>query len=157
MISVRIAICIVVLAAPLANAATIVTNTNILLSDGGTFADYALTVFQDAAGTDPTSVFFDYDGANVEVVLSNADEGSDWYRVDAGDEFSRQNIVDGLFTTIFAASSPNGLISVGSGNFFFGVNTGEGFGASGPNRDAFGWIELTNSAGELANVGNAMA
>ena len=145
----------------LAGATTVVTNTNILLSDGEVGADYTLTVYQDAAETDPTSIFFDYDGANVEVVAWNIDEESDWYVVDAGDEFTRQNIVGGLFTAIFTTDRPRGPIPVGSGDFYLGVSTGQGYDGPGPpsppNRDSFGWVELTNAVGGLANAGNAIA
>ena len=161
MVSVRIATCVALMAPSLASATTVVTDTNILLSDDGGAADYTLTVYQDAAGTDPTSIFFDYDGANVEVVAWNLDEVSDWYVVGAGDEFTRQNIVGGLFTAIFTIDGPRGPIPVGSGDFYLGVSTGQGYDGPGPpsppNRDSFGWVELTNAVGGLANAGNAIA
>ena len=149
--------CAVLLAPSLADAVTVVVDTNILLTADGILADYALTVYQDAAGTDPTSVWFDYDGANVEVVAWNIDEESDWYLVDSGDEFTRQNIASGLFTVIFTTDSPRGPISVGSGAFYLAVNTGQGFDASGPNRDEFGWIEVRSSETGLVQSSNAMA
>jgi len=36
------------------------------------------------------------------------------------------------------------------------VNTGQGFDASGPNRDEFGWIEVSSSVAGLVQLGNAM-
>jgi hypothetical protein len=161
MVSARIATCVALMAPSLAGATTVVTDTNILLSDGEVGADYTLTVYQDTAGTDPTSIFFDYDGTNVEVVAWNLDEVSDWYVVAAGDEFTRQNIVGGLFTAIFTTDGPRGPIPVGSGDFYLGVSTGQGWNGPGPpsppNRDSFGWVELTNTVGGLANAGNAIA
>ena len=49
-----VAACFVLAVSSLANATTVVTNGNISLSAGGGISDYMLSVFQDAAGTDPT-------------------------------------------------------------------------------------------------------
>jgi hypothetical protein len=152
-----VAACVVLLVPSLADATTVLTNTNISLSADGGVADYVLTVYQDVAGTDPTSVFFDYDGTNVEIIAWNIDEESDWYLVDAGDEFSKQNIRSGLFTVLFTTDWPRGPISVGSGDFYLAVNTGQGFDASGPNRDHFGWIAVSSPMTGLVQSGNAMA
>lgn len=152
-----IAACAVLSLASLADATTVVTDANVSLSPSGSLGDYQLTVFQDAAGTDPTSVWFDYDGTNIEIVNWNIDEGSDWYLVLGGDEFSARNIGDALFTTLLTIDSPAGPIPVGSSDFFLAVNTGLGVDASGPNRDAFGWVELSDTGTELVQLGSAMA
>jgi len=93
---------------------------------------------------------------NLEVISWTLDEESDWYLVSAGQVFSSQNIDGGLFTTVFTTDSPAGSIAVGS-EFFLGFSTGQSFGAAGPNRDAFGWIELMRSASGLVAGGNAIA
>ena len=146
------------IASPTSAMSTVETG-NISLSESNEFSDYGLTVFQDAAATDFTSVYFDYDGNNLEIISWNIDEESDWYLVASGDEFSAQNIDGGVFTTIFTADSPRGPIAVGSGDFFLGVNTGLGFDAPlfEPNRDVFGWVHLRNTGTELVLLGDAMA
>ena len=158
MVSARIAACIVLVAPSLASATTVVADTNISLSPGGALGDYTLTVYQDAAGTDFTTVFFDFDGTNVNFVTGVIDEGSDWYLVDGGDAFSKGNVASGLFTALFVNLSSSGPVPVGPGNFFLGVNTGLGFDWSDPNRpdpkrDEFGWTELSSSGTDLAQVG----
>ena len=153
MVSARIAVCIVLVAPSLSSATTVVVDTNISLSPGGAFGDYMLTVYQDAAGTDYTEVFFDFDGTNVNFVTGVIDEGSDWYLVDDGDAFSKGNVASGLFTALFVNLSSSGPVPVGPGNFFLGVNTGLGFDWSDPNRDEFGWTELSSSGTDLAQVG----
>ena len=128
----------------------------------GPWADYTLTVYQDAAGTDYTEVIFDFDGTNVNFVIGVIDEGSDWYLVDGGDAFSKGNVASGLFTALFVNLSSSGPVPVGPDNFFLGVNTGLGFDWSDPNRpdpnrDEFGWTELSSSGTDLVQVGNAVA
>ena len=159
MVSARIAACIVLVAPSLASATTVVADANISLSPGGDLGDYTLTVYQDAAGTDYTEVFLDFDGTNVNFVTGVIDEGSDWYLVDNGDAFSKGNVVSGLFTALFVNLSSSGPVPVGPDNFFLGVNTGLGFDGSPlpPNRDEFGWIELSSSGTDLVQVGNAVA
>ena len=142
----------------LAGATTVVVDTNISLSLGGALGDYVLTVSQDAAGTDSTSVFLDFDGTSVDFITGNIDEGSDWYLADAGDPFSQANIDAGLFTPLFVNLVSSGPVAVGPSGFFMGVSTGQGFtDFPNPNRDVFGWIELSISGTDLTDDGNAVA
>jgi len=144
---------------PLLANATVVTDANIILipAPSGPSTNYSFTTYQDEAGTDPTSVWFNYDGASLEIVNWNIDEELDWYLVDGGDEFTKQNIDAGLFIAIFTVDLPRGPISVGSGDFYLGVNTGLGFSGSAPKRDVFGWIELNVSGAGLISTNNAVA
>lgn len=151
---------VILFAASVAHATIVVTGTNVVLSEGGLFGttDYTLTVYQDAAATDPTSVFFDYNGTKLEVVSWSLDEESDWYVAFAAEVFSAQNIERDQFTAIFTTESPRGPISVGSGNFFLAVSTGQGEDASSePNRHVFGWVELSNTGEELVALRSAVA
>ena len=64
-----------------------VATGNILLSANpgfGPSSDYALTVFQDAEATDPTSIFFNYIDSQLIFVTTNIDEASDWYLGELG-------------------------------------------------------------------------
>ncbi len=144
----------------LAGATSVVIDTNISLSAGsgsplGT--DYELTLQQDAAATDPTIVFFDFDGTSIDFITGVVDEGSDWYLVDAGDPFTNADIDAGLFTPLFVVLASSGPVPVGPGSFFLGGSTGKGFSGSDPNRDVFGWIELSISGTDLSVAGNAVA
>ena len=134
-------------------AITVVPDANIELLDAEFVGDYALLVQQDAAGADDTTAFFDFDGTALRLTSSVLDEASDWYLVEAGDAFRTSNIEAGLYPRI---SGPP--VVVGSGTFFLGVVTGLGFIDLGvPNRDVFGWIELSVSGSTLSVLGNAMA
>lgn len=150
-------VCLGLLVPGLLRAQTVVVDTNISLSPGAPIGAYMLTVFQDAAGTDPTSIWLDYDGTNVEVVSWNIDEESDWYLAFDNDPFSAQNIGGGLFTAIFTTDSPAGPIAVGPGDFILAVNTGQGFIGDDPNRDVYGWIRLSKSGPDLIDGGDAVA
>ncbi len=114
--------------------------------------DYGATVYQDAAGTDGTSVFFNYDGSNLQIMDLNMDEGSDWYLVNDGDQFSRENIDNGLFPVLISPDTrplPGPPVVVGSEDFYLGVNTGQyfvGIDESGnliPARDVYGWVHIS--------------
>ncbi len=140
----------------LAGATTVVVGTNISISAGGGIGDFQLSVFQDAAATDFTCALFDFDGTNVNFIDGCLDEGSDWYLVMDMDAFSRSNIAEGMFTALFVNLSSSGPVPVGPGSFFLGVNTGLGFDPN-PNRDVFGWIELSISGTDLTEVGDTVA
>ena len=76
--------------------AAVVANTNVMLDDGAAgAADYALTVFQDETGTDPTTMWFDLSGDTLSLVMINLDEASDWYQVTGSDVFSAASIIGG--------------------------------------------------------------
>jgi len=145
------------IAAP-ALTAVVVPETNILLDKMPLFdGNHSLTVYQDAVATDYTSVWLEYDGAAIEIVNWNIDEESDWYLVEAGDEFGEKNIASDLFTPIFTTDSPRGPISVGT-DFYLGVSTGIGYyGYPIPTRDVFGWVHLKWDGTKLVNDENAMA
>ena len=109
-----ITICWVLAVPSLGSATTVVTNANITLTGG--LGNYGLSVFQDAAATDHTFAQFMYDGANLTIVATTIDEGSDWYLAFAGDHFSAEAIATGSFTKI------TGPTNVGSGNFFLAID-----------------------------------
>ena len=101
----------------LAGATSVVIDTNISLGVAPPLGtDYELTLQQDAAGTDPTIVFFDFDGTSIDFITGVVDEGSDWYLVDAGDPFTNADIDAGLFTPLFVVLASSGPVPVGPGN-----------------------------------------
>ena len=112
-------------------AQTVISNSNLLLSPGLFGADYTFSVYQNAAATNGTAFYFDYDGTKVTYVTELIDEGSDWYVVKPGDAFTPANIQAGLFTPIVTFGPVGyGPINVGSGDFWLGVSThigGTGF------------------------------
>ena len=80
---------------PLLANATAVIDANVLLALGSPpGVNDVLTVFQDEAATDPTSVVFDYDGSHLEIVSWNVDEESEWYLVEADDVQAIQRFLD---------------------------------------------------------------
>ena len=123
-----------------------ISNTNVVLSTTSPFSEYSLTIYQDAAATDPTSIFFDRQGQNLIFRNSNADEGSEWYFANFNDVFTASTISQGAFT---AFGQVDQAYNVGFGDFYFGVNTGNGFQGASPRREIFGWALLRNTAGGL--------
>lgn len=157
-----LSIALSIISAPYLTAA-VISNTNVSLSDGGfAGADYALTVFQDEAGTDPTSILFNVTGSILTFVTSNIDEGSDWYLASFEDEFSNGNIQADLFQ-VFVRATTSGFesndLNVGFGSFYLGVNTGNMDGGFDPfpPRNLYGWVRLQNTGGSLTMLGNAMS
>lgn len=145
-----------------AGAGAAVSTNNLVLSAlplGGLDSDYALTVFQNAEATDPTTVLFNLTDSTLVFETGNIDEGSDWYVVPFGASFTADTIANGEFT-IFIKSDMNGVttnpISLQDGAFFLGVNTGLGFSSTGPSRQFFGWVELLKSGDTLSLVRSAM-
>lgn len=141
----------------------VIGNTNIVLSDSvWTGADYALTVYQDHAGTDPTTILFKLSESVLTFVNTNIDEGSDWYFASFGNEFSDVNIQANLFQ-VFVRGTNSGFetneIDVGYGSFYLGVNTGKMISGNDPfpPRNLYGWVHLQNSDGNLTMLGNAMS
>lgn len=132
--------------------AALMVDTNIAISNLGT--NYALTVYQDAARTDFTSVFFEWSTTNLIFRDYNIDESSDWYFADYGDVFTTTTITQGTFTLF---NQVNVSFNVGYDEFYLGVNTGIGFTNSAPRRDVYGWVLLTNAPSGLSIVNSAVA
>ncbi len=145
----RLILCVTVLLCGLgqvqADVEVVVGNIEFRLDDHWQIAEYWATVYQDAAGTDPTSVFFDYDGSNLQIMDLNLDEGSDWYLVNEGDQLSKENIDNGLFPILINTDMwPGPPVFVGSEDFYLGVNTGVGWWEQGvPVRDVYGWVHIS--------------
>ncbi len=131
-------------------------------SDAPDYYNYAASVYQDAAAEDYTCTDFDYDGLNLAVTAYCLDEGSDWYLVNEGDQFSRENIDNGLFPALKTYHNQFPPVFVGSGEFYLGMNTGLGWLNRDedpwiPNRDVYGWVHIGNVDGELVQIGDATA
>ncbi len=139
--------------------AAVSTNNIMLSTNPGFGSDYALTVYQDAQATNPTTILFNYTDSKLIFVTSNIDEGSDWYLVTAGSVFSTSTITAGEFP-LFIKGDFSGFttnqIDAPEGSIFLGVNTGLGFSESGPNRQFFGWVELQSDGGNLSYVKSAI-
>src|SRR3954468_7470982 len=126
-------------------AQTVVQNSNLLFGPDTNLppANYAFTAYQAADRSDWTSVWFKYDGSNLQLINTNIDEGSDWYIVHSGNEFSRANIAAGRFPTLLRVSLttpiPGPSLNVGTGDFWLGAATGRVlFGE----RTVYGWVHL---------------
>lgn len=79
----------------------------------------------------------------MQAINTNIDQGSDWYVVHSGDEFSRANISAGRFPTLIQVSPstpiPGQSLTVGTGDFWLGAATGTVlFGQ----RTVYGWVRL---------------
>lgn len=135
-----------------ASAATI-SGTNVVLSTNAGFSDYTLTVYQNAGATDPTSIFFDRQGQNLIFRTYNVDESSDWYFADYNNSFTAASISQSAF---MAFNQVDQSYNVGFGDFYLGVNTGNGFQGGSPGREVFGWALLRNSANGLQLLENAV-
>lgn len=139
---------------PAAQAVTVVSNSNVELSAGDAveFYDYMLTVFQDSAATDFTSIHFDFDGLTIGQPGTVLDEGSDWFRVAPGQVFSGRQLADGLFPDIQDQPVPGGV-------FYLGVNTGRRLGIDDVEhpRDVYGWAAFENTVSGLVLLDSAVA
>ena len=126
-------------------------DSNVILS--GAPESYALTVFQNFIATDWTSIWFDRDETDLIFRTYNADEGSDWYFCAYNAEFSAETVSD---YTLF--NQYDQRFTVGYGDFYLGVNTGNGFIDFGvPDRSIYGWAHLNNSPEGLEFLGSAIA
>ena len=86
---------------------------------------------------------------------------ADFYLVSAGSTFSKATIASGNFTPLFNTDQPH-TVSVPydptqSTSFYLGINTGLGFSNNRPNRDVFGWVQLSNSSTGMSIISSAMA
>ena len=124
-----------------------ISNSNfIVVPDTTMGAQFRFTVFQDQAATDPTSLLIALSGSVMTPVAWNVDEEADYYLVPNLAVFSAATISLGQFPPLFAANQPHSL-NVGFGDFYLGINTGQGFvGAGQPRRDVFGWVHFVNDA-----------
>ena len=138
----------------------VVFENNIQLNADPGFADFELLIFQDAAATDPTSIFFDFDSAAsmITFVTANIDEGSEWYFADQGEEFSAATIGSlVVFASLDNPSTVNMSFETESPLFHLGVNTGLGDGSGGEfDRSVFGWVLLENTGSDLELVESAV-
>jgi hypothetical protein len=134
----------------------VVVNTNFSLSLAG--PNYSFRVLQDEAGTDPTDIQAALAGQTLTPVLWSVDEGADYYLVPNGAIFSSATIALGLFQPLLVTVHPS-TVNVGFGDFYLGINTGQGFSTpSQPRRDVFGWVHLVNNSQTgLSMVSNAMS
>jgi hypothetical protein len=139
-------------------AATVVSNANLnwQASPPQSTTSYTATIFQDAAATDHTLAWFDFDGTSIKSAGAAVDESSDWYVMNAGEEFSKQAILNGLPSPLVISAVISPPVTVGfEQEFYLGVNTGLGF-ESGF-RNVFGWVLLKPIGGVLTMVDNAVS
>jgi hypothetical protein len=133
--------------------AAVITNSNITLQADGIVGRFSLTVYQNEAGTNPTSIWFDHEGTNLILrgIGINLDKGSNWYFANYGDAFGPTTIDSGSFVLFSLLETFN----VGYGDFYFGVSTGESVFPS--DYDVFGWAKLRNSSSGVELLGSAVA
>jgi len=150
MMKAAIAISAILLAASTsAFAQTVIQNSNLVITPDSSFppANYIFGVYQNIDRSDPTGVWFKYDGSHMQAITTNIDEGSDWYVVHSGDQFSRANIAAGQFPKLISVSPgtpiPGPSLTVGTSDFWLGVATGTVlFG----DRTVYGWVHLQPSS-----------
>ncbi|HEY2801087.1 MAG TPA: PEP-CTERM sorting domain-containing protein [Chthoniobacterales bacterium] len=118
-------------------------------------ANYRFTVYQDEAGTDPTSLWVELDGQMLSAITWNIDEEADYYLVPNLAVFTAETIASGMFQPLFVVDHPY-TINVGFGDFYLGINTGRGLVGGRPNRDVFGWAHFVNDQTGLHMIGNAV-
>jgi PEP-CTERM motif len=155
------------------HAQTVVVDSNLEIQDAviqfgfplPTNTPFSLLVWQNAARTDPTGVYFKFDGTNVSAsslaaIINGSgqviDTGSNWYVVHAGDIFSRSEINTGKFSPL-VEFGPTFYPSVNVGTeFYVGVSTGQGF--DGPqDRTVYGWAHLRQQDGFMTMIENVMS
>lgn len=130
-----------VLAAASVHAQTVVPGAIVFSTDTGPvpLANCFGHIYQDAAQTDYTSAWFNFDTINgtFALVTTVLDEGSDWYLVSAGQTFGWAGIAAGDFTAL-VAGQPVDLLN---DTFYLGATTGRGFDPE-PDRSVLGWALL---------------
>jgi hypothetical protein len=163
------AVCACLAAISINANADVITDTHLTLGNGAPLGQYVLTVCQDIP-CDYTELWFDKvdkhgfynilgdsyfgDYSTLTQTGEDVDEGSDYYLVPYGAEFTAAAIAAGQFSAL----NPTG-VDVPFGTFYLGVNTGIGFSDPGyqPSRDVFGWAQFSNSSTGLQMISNAMA
>ena len=157
-----------VVTAALAVVALSSTAPAIVIPDSHIFAVYDPTQNQLSAAIDQdptgniTAINFDYTGTTIREALFTVDEGSDWYLANLGDNFSAPAIAANKFPVIFKIINQPpfeivNTVSIPLGNFYVGINTGEGAINSPTFRNVFGWLELNNDGTTLTSIANAVA
>ncbi len=134
--------------------AAVIQSSNIVLTEDDIYrADYMLTIYQNEEATDYTSLGFIVSGSTLSHGGHTLDEGSDWYSVGLGDEFSVANIANGDFLALHQSwPAEHNDLNV-SGYFYLGVATSQGT----SERDIFGWVRLQNIGGVVSMVDNAVS
>ena len=128
-----------------ARAGTVVGSNFIAVPDPSVpGAQYRFTVYQDEPATDPTSLFVSLSGQVMTAINWNVDEEAVYYLVPNLAVFSVATISSGIFPPLFALNQPH-AINVGFGDFYLGINTGQGFAGGHPNRNVFGWAHFVNN------------
>jgi hypothetical protein len=155
--------------------AVVIADSKFTLQKDNEFSSsgYSFTVVQGAAYPDYTSIWVDKrDGLGTSILVAtsgHADIGSDYYLVNAGDQFTPENIAAGQFQTLYRSDYTgfyNGSVSIpAQGDFYLGIAT------TGPdpydqttwpfpypsNRNVWGWAHFSNSASGLTLLGSAVA
>src|SRR5262249_26520515 len=116
---------------------------------------YSANIQQTPTG-DLTGVNFAYTPTTLQVTNTATDEESDLYLVQVVDMFSASTIAVNQFPILFTTDHFRPPVSIPLGNFYLGVNTGEGFHSGRPDRSVFGWLELHNDGSTLTAIGNAV-
>jgi len=128
------------------SANTIPNSNFIFVPDTSSGAQFRFTVFQNESATDPTSLWITVSGPTLTPVAWNVDEQADYYLVPNLAVFSAATISLGQFPPLFVTDHPSSL-NVGFGDFYLGINTGQGIvGPGQPRRDVFGWVHFVNDA-----------
>jgi hypothetical protein len=113
--------------------------------------DY-LGIIAQTVSADPTGVWFDYNNStnSLEAVDRYLDEGSSWYLVQEGQEFSPATIAANQFPAF-----PNaGPITIPMGDFFLGATT-ESW--TNPGLEIYGWMKLNRTATAVSMVDSLVA
>jgi hypothetical protein len=118
---------------------------------GGPLGQYSITIFQDLAQTDPTSIFFDKSSGSITFRNANIDEGSDWFFANLNDTFDASTVA-----TPFIGLDQSFSIPV-FGNFYLAVATGQGFSDGNPNRTVRGWARFAVSGSSISLISSAVA
>ena len=158
---IKIMLIVLVVAACKLHAQTVISDSNLTFQPDNTLppANYRFTAFQNVAATDPTSMWFKYDGTNVLFVSENIDQGSDWYVVQPGDFFT-QTTAGSYPPLVTPGPVGHPQVNVGDGDIWLGVATGQSIVSSTAQRSVFGWVLLRPTfpgSGTLTMIRNAMS
>ena len=150
-----------------AGAAVVVDDANIQWgSDNLMIADYAGTIVTDSRpGLEnfTSTVLFDYDATTIRAVAMSLGVSSQWYLVQAGDEFSPATVAANAFPVILdpdaTTEMPGPLTAIPLGDVYLGIHTRGMFDGLPENtvQENFGWLRLNNSGSALTMLDNAIA